>query len=378
MLKHCFWVCCVLLMATGTHARTWLVEKDGTGDFTVIQDAVDASADGDTVQIGPGRFDDYSLYEMPAGWTTNTFVSVTEKSIVLIGAGRDITVIGPDSYWYEEDNNPMGIFVLCETSDVEIHDLTVENVADGIYYFPGYVYVEECAIIGCRYGMMLFVERGGGVYECEFFANNTGIFFGHGSNDTEVQDCYFDSNGEGVDVQDSQYVSVRRCAVENSTASAISFVTSTSCLAEECRLTDNRKGVTVFTAQCIVTDAIIIGGDTQISVYGGGSMSGSGNILFGGDVNTIFLFGGYMTMTESQIFHESGYLIYVNGYNASHPPVLDFTNNYWGYTDPDSIADLIWDGNDDPAIPCVIDFEPFMATILDEPMGWGDVKRLFH
>ena len=35
--------------------RTWVVELDGSGDFTVIQDAVDAAADGDTIFIGPGH-----------------------------------------------------------------------------------------------------------------------------------------------------------------------------------------------------------------------------------------------------------------------------------------------------------------------------------
>ena len=40
-------------------ARTWYVEQDGSGDFTVIQDAVDAAGDGDTVAIGPGRYEEY-------------------------------------------------------------------------------------------------------------------------------------------------------------------------------------------------------------------------------------------------------------------------------------------------------------------------------
>jgi hypothetical protein len=41
--------------------RTWSVEKDGSGDFSVIQDAVEAAAPGDTIQIGEGRFEDFWL-----------------------------------------------------------------------------------------------------------------------------------------------------------------------------------------------------------------------------------------------------------------------------------------------------------------------------
>lgn len=37
------------------HATTWVVAKDGSGDYSVIQDALDVCAAGDTVQIKPGR-----------------------------------------------------------------------------------------------------------------------------------------------------------------------------------------------------------------------------------------------------------------------------------------------------------------------------------
>lgn len=37
---------------------TWTVEKDGTGDFGIIQDAILASAPGDTVLVGPGTYAD--------------------------------------------------------------------------------------------------------------------------------------------------------------------------------------------------------------------------------------------------------------------------------------------------------------------------------
>ncbi len=55
----------VLLLVMGTAsqaaAETWYVEKDGSGDFTVIQAAVDAAADGDVINIGLGQFSDFTL-----------------------------------------------------------------------------------------------------------------------------------------------------------------------------------------------------------------------------------------------------------------------------------------------------------------------------
>ncbi len=43
-------------LTTTALARTWLVRLDGSGDFTRIQEAVDAAEYGDTVLVGPGEY----------------------------------------------------------------------------------------------------------------------------------------------------------------------------------------------------------------------------------------------------------------------------------------------------------------------------------
>lgn len=86
-------ICLVPAMAS---ARTWRVEKDGSGDFTVIQNAVDASASGDTIMIGPGRYSEYTDHTY-AGNVWHNYVHMVTGSLTLIGAGEDVTVIGPGS-----------------------------------------------------------------------------------------------------------------------------------------------------------------------------------------------------------------------------------------------------------------------------------------
>ena len=44
------------LVATIASAATYTVKQDGTGDFTVIQDAIDPSTDGDEIIVHPGAF----------------------------------------------------------------------------------------------------------------------------------------------------------------------------------------------------------------------------------------------------------------------------------------------------------------------------------
>ena len=52
-----FIFCFVLLTAISpAWAVTFTVEKDGSGDFTIIQDAVDAAAPGDTIIIRDGIY----------------------------------------------------------------------------------------------------------------------------------------------------------------------------------------------------------------------------------------------------------------------------------------------------------------------------------
>lgn len=82
------------LMAQGPAlARTWRVELNGTGDYTDIQPAVEAAAPGDTIRIGPGRFDVFHPITAPA-WTEDTIVGVLKDNLTFIGSGKEVTFLG--------------------------------------------------------------------------------------------------------------------------------------------------------------------------------------------------------------------------------------------------------------------------------------------
>jgi len=86
----------VVLWAQPVASRVWRVEKDGSGDYAVIQDAVDASASGDTIMVGPGRYSEYTDHTY-AGNLWHTYVHMVSGSLTLVGAGEGVTVIGPES-----------------------------------------------------------------------------------------------------------------------------------------------------------------------------------------------------------------------------------------------------------------------------------------
>lgn len=68
----------MLVLTGGTEGRTIVVDDDGAGEYTTIQDAIAASENGDTVWVCNG------LYEENV---------VVDKSITLTGNGSATTTI---------------------------------------------------------------------------------------------------------------------------------------------------------------------------------------------------------------------------------------------------------------------------------------------
>ena len=93
----------LLVLASSSPATTWCVEKDGTGDFTIIQDALDAAADGDTVLVGAGRFDTFRPYDTLNDGFRLTTIMMVRKQLLIQGAGRDSTIVGPEEIVFEID-----------------------------------------------------------------------------------------------------------------------------------------------------------------------------------------------------------------------------------------------------------------------------------
>lgn len=97
MLRILFMIAALAAANTALGA-TWHVARDGTGDFSVIQAAVDAAASGDTIMIGPGRYNEGAIVVTP-GWTEFVRVLIRQPELTLIGAGHEQTIIGPPTPW---------------------------------------------------------------------------------------------------------------------------------------------------------------------------------------------------------------------------------------------------------------------------------------
>jgi len=103
----------LLLLPVGINdnvaGQTLIVRCDGDGNYTSIQEAIDAANPGDTVYVWSGTY-----YETVA----------INKTITLYGMDRNITIIDSNNEFYA---------VVIQASDVTLSGFTIKNNTVGIY-----------------------------------------------------------------------------------------------------------------------------------------------------------------------------------------------------------------------------------------------------
>jgi hypothetical protein len=146
---------CALSMAD--EVRTSRVERDRSGDFTTLQPALDAAARGDTVCIGPGRYDENAPFTT-VGWTAETRAAVKVDSLVLIGTDCNAVVVGPAQF----DGSAVdlrGIAMVRELTHLTVESLTVENAWHGLFAF-GSASVRSATFRTCDSGIFALTPTG--------------------------------------------------------------------------------------------------------------------------------------------------------------------------------------------------------------------------
>ena len=357
-------------------ATTWIVDRHGGGDFTTIQPAVDAAAEGDTVLIGPGRYPEYSYV-----YGQDTYVLIEKNDITLIGSGEENTFVGPVQVIHEPNEGPRGIYCR-EFGGTRIEDLAVENVYSGIYVNFSSAIIERCRIQGHHIGLRgKFVEPGE-VFDCEFEDCDYGILTFSPTVGVSIASCsfdfavpHFDAGSEGIRMED--------CSISGD-LNGVEFMGADGVLSDSIIRGAYMYGVVVdYGASVELRDNVVEEcGDAGLFVGQGARIaSATGNVFVGGGNETItFNHAQWANMHENHILRLPGtYFARCEVYLS--PPIteLDLTNNYWGTQDLEEIADGIHDYNDDAAVNAIVLFEPIAdGPVSSEPASWSDVKSIYR
>lgn len=394
-------------------ASTIHVDWTGGGDYLTIQEGIDAATSGDTVLVAPGAYHEH-LY----------MGSEADGIALLSEAGPEFTVVTNDSLYPNTvlkceylgsgtliqgftfragHTNEFGAGIQCLHAAPRIVGNVVEECwsyleAGGIGCWDGNARIEgnlirnnratdaggmsivggqtvvigntitsneACGFGGTELGGGLRIEVGTHVVESNTFAENYAMEGGGGlaiisSSGTVLISNVIDRNsasykGGGLYVADS--------------------------MIEVCgnRITGNSSS---FGAAMVI-----------LRPYSQRGSEFLGNVFFG---NTCPASGAIVvqdglapTFSTNFLVNNSMYEVLLS--NAPDPDTLDFTGNWWGTPDPDSIATIIYDCNDDPGIGACVDFSDWCSDPscsgqvtfvpddgMTSPLSWGRLKARFR
>jgi Right handed beta helix region len=371
-----------LLSPVPSQAATIRVERDGSGDFTTIQPAVNAAASGDTVLIGPGRYREFAPFQADlVGDPVDTYIAVSQETLTLMGTDRDSVVIGPDALNFQ-GFTPYGIAMAQATvRNLIVRDLTISKINIGARLVDT-AKMTNCVFTECKFGVVSFSSSAVTVSNCSFTSSrDSGLLTFAPAQNIEVVDCSFVDNRVGVDFAQTLNANVRNCTFQGGLVGiqfeqgSAGFITGSTIVAVA-----NKSVVLTISTQVTLQDNTIIGSGIGLVVDSSHAVA-SRNTFRGASLYSIdFRAGATGTFRDNHIPLDAMDAVFLRFYGQTPTPILiDMKNNYWGTTDVDSIAAHIHDGNDDATMNAFVEFEPVLTSSVPiEKKSVGSLKGMYR
>ena len=372
-----------LIDAHDVSAATIRVEKDGSGDFTEIQPALNVVASGDTLLIGPGDFTEsteISIEGYPED--VEVFANVTVASLTIIGAGMDQTIIGPSEPSGDSTSYTPKCLVWQYGSELNLDGLTFKNCYEGLHLVYGIVNINNCRILENYIGMIWLHEGDGGrIVNSEittsFLFSNGATIFGSGG------DLLFrnvTTNGGEISIRSLSGIKFEDCVFEGGRL-GVKLAIGAEAEIENCAIFGcSVGGIILDRASCHIEYSEISGNEVAVWVDLEGELTANNTIFSGGSFATVYSHMGVsISINNSHILKGAGYSVFCNSYVPSGEGIFDMTNNYWNSTDSEEIASWIWDSVQDPEGMVTVEYLPFSdQEVSAEKKSMGDFKTLFR
>ncbi|MBC8425842.1 right-handed parallel beta-helix repeat-containing protein, partial [bacterium] len=270
------------------------------------------AAPGDTIQIGPGRYDDYTILDIGA-LVLDCYVNDNGKGLTYLGAG-DETIIGPEQIYDFFETDSTGLW--CEYAGMmhRIKDILVQHVEFGIVV-SGEIDICDAVSQSCWEGMRTYTELGGTIAgytarECWDF----GVGIATTSRDLTIINCAFLDNYKGCTVlMGSGSIILINCIATDNTVYGIQYADNSTGAIRNSIITGSRLAVSVATgAQLEIVDCRLVPSEYEALriVNGGSRVTGSGNMFIAiGDRSAIDLCNSHIVMSNSHILRAEGYAV---------------------------------------------------------------------
>jgi len=354
------------------------------------------AASGDTILIGPGRYNEGRVVTTP-GWTLFVRVVVRQAELTIIGAGPQQTIIGQVAPYDWSQGRHRGIEAspwFGNTDRLTVSGIRFENMDRGI--------------IGAYSVANMDVSN------CSFSGNYFGVF-ALAAASLNVRSCQFDSPGAAGDgrfiyTQSVDLVRIAQCTFTGTphasrTQVLIQFDVTLDVEVSDCDFLDGGFGLSATggTGSAFrVINSRFVGQSAPGMHVGPGSLASIEGCTFSQQKDAIVVAGSStdMTITNCDILDVSHLAIWVdsarsltisNSYLAHGPqytiqepfycskdvsrklPMFDLTNNNWDTTDADSIAAWINMCHYDAT------FIPYIGQpVPTVPLSFGSLKAQFR
>ncbi|MBU2501767.1 right-handed parallel beta-helix repeat-containing protein [bacterium] len=390
-LRFIISIALLLSLCSGAQGRTITLARDGSGEFSILQHALDAAASGDTILVGPGEYTEMFPVKYPGyAWDVEVAGHVTVSELTIIGAGPEVTIIGQANQNIDYVHySPIALGwdggVSCR-----IENATLRNSFHGFLAFDGPIFVNNCRFVDNVEGLWwINVGSGGWVKNSTFYTSYVSShallnMYGTGGG-ALVDNCIFSDapHGYAVLLSGVDDIAINNCEIFNARI-GVQISAGAGCLIRDTRIHDCEfygLTMTAVAPRCEIRDSEISGGKMAVWVDAEGVLAATQTIFTGGTtgvmkfVNTAPAYVRYCDLIKGSSAYSIDCVQLVDYGNMQH----DFLGNYWGTGDAALIASWIHDIHDDPAILAEVLYTPFYGGPVDtETTSWGDLKALWR
>lgn len=182
------------------------VGGSGSGNYTLIQDAINDAREGDTIFIYPG------IYQESI---------VVDKTLNILGADKENTII---------DGKGIGNVMALESDYIRMQNLTIGNSSrdsmdnsSGIKIDGAFITITNCIIRNCYLGLYIKTKDNTIEY-CDIEDNSAGIYF-RNTDENIIRNCSIINNNPfyGISLQHSNKNRIFSCTIEGHESLGVSI-----------------------------------------------------------------------------------------------------------------------------------------------------------